>query len=166
MRLLSFQQQQNLHNRRSHAHSKFRISPVSISTSINRSAEARVASNNAGSVSSLTQSVAADAAAVSGCPFTALKTQLTGVGRLPQKQHTAANVSVPGPAPFSFESLGDVGTIFFEGLHVAMLKFDQKYGPVCRYVCAAVTASGFISVQSKPQPRHNMHCWCCCRCCC
>jgi hypothetical protein len=30
------------------------------------------------------------------------------------------------------ESLGDVGTIFFEGLHVAMLKFSQKYGPVCR----------------------------------
>lgn len=33
----------------------------------------------------------------------------------------------------SLESLVDVGTIFFEGLHVAMLKFSQKYGPVCRW---------------------------------
>jgi len=41
--------------------------------------------------------------------------------------------SVPGPSPFSLDSLIDVGTIFFEGLHVAMLKFSEKYGPVCRF---------------------------------
>jgi hypothetical protein len=73
---------------------------------------------------------AADAAAA-GCPFTALRNQL-GVGANSRPEVDAAAADVPGPAPFSFESLVDVGTIFFEGLHVAMLKFSEKYGPVCR----------------------------------
>lgn len=94
---------------------------------------ARAASNSAGSASSFAHSVAADASAVasSRCPFTALKSQLSVTWAQP-KQET--ELSVPGPAPFSLESLSDVGTIFFDGLHVAMLNFSQKYGPVCRCV--------------------------------
>jgi hypothetical protein len=95
---------------------------------------ARAASNSAGSASSFAHSVAADAAAAaaasSGCPFTALKSQLSATW--PQQPKAEAVASVPGPAPFSLQSLGDVGTIFFDGLHVAMLNFSQKYGPVCR----------------------------------
>lgn len=119
---------------RSCAASKF--SPVSSVTAATRcrcrSLVRRAASNSAGSVSSLAHSVASDAAAASGCPFSAFKQQL-----LPQtnrQQQAASDIPVPGPAPFSLESLGDVSTIFFEGLHVAMLQFSQKYGPICRYV--------------------------------
>lgn len=54
------------------------------------------------------------------------------------KKPQKAAVAVPGPAPFSLESLADVGTIFIDGLHVAMLKFSAKYGPVCRYVLLRV----------------------------
>jgi hypothetical protein len=45
-----------------------------------------------------------------------------------------AAVDVPGPSHV-LQSMSDVGTIFFEGLHVAMLKFSQLYGPVCRSGC-------------------------------
>lgn len=117
-----------------------RCSPVSSVTAATRcrcrSVVRRAASNSAGSVSSLAHSVASDAAAASGCPFSALKQQL-----LPQanRQHAASGIPVPGPAPFSLESLGDVSTIFFEGLHVAMLQFSQKYGPICRYAALMST---------------------------
>lgn len=93
----------------------------------------QVASNsNVGPVSSLAQSVAADGAAA-GCPCTALKAQFAAATQ-PSTRQAAADTPLPGPAPFSLESLGDVGTIFFEGLHVAMVKFSAMYGPVCRWV--------------------------------
>jgi hypothetical protein len=76
---------------------------------------------------------AAAGAAASGCPFSALKAQLTGAAAAPAGPHSAGDaMPAPGPPPFSLQSLSDVGTIFFEGLHVAMLKFSEKYGPVCR----------------------------------
>lgn len=132
-----------LHARRSICqHSRNAVHTRSLNTA------ARAASNSAGSASSFAHSVAADAAAAasSSCPFTALKSQLSVTTWAQPKQEAA---SVPGPAPFSLESLGDVCTIFFDGLHVAMLSFSQKYGPVCRCVSAGAPPHSALPLQPE-----------------
>lgn len=134
---ISSHRQQHALFRRTCAPNRFKPSPVSINTRSRLPVIPRVASNSAEAVSSFTQTVTGDATAAAACPFTALKNQLTAASRVvqqKQQQRSSADVAVPGPAPFSLESLSDVATIFFQGLHVAMLAFNQKYGPVCRYI--------------------------------
>jgi hypothetical protein len=92
----------------------------------------RVASNQMNAAPPAAAADASSASAAAGCPFAALKAQLAAVPR-PQPLPDAG-AAAPGPAPFSLQSLSDVMTIFLEGLHVAMLKFSEKYGPVCRWV--------------------------------
>eukprot|EP00775_Hariotina_reticulata_P002129 gene2129-2448_t len=52
--------------------------------------------------------------------------------------------------------MGDVGTIFFEGLHVAMLKFSQQYGPVCRFANPASLngATSWVFLNSPENIQH------------
>ncbi|PRW33565.1 cytochrome P450 [Chlorella sorokiniana] len=54
-------------------------------------------------------------------------------GAQPQRQRALGSVQTPGPDPFSLQSLQDVGCIFTDGLHEAMLRFSQRYGPVSRF---------------------------------
>ncbi|WIA42697.1 hypothetical protein OEZ86_008649 [Tetradesmus obliquus] len=111
---------------------------------------ARVATNPAGSAATRSLTALTESAEASGCPFTALKSQLT------RPKPDQVQVDVPGPAPFSLESLGDVGTIFFEGLHVAMLKFSAKYGPVCRFANPA-SLNGATSWVFLNSPQNIQH---------
>eukprot|EP00878_Enallax_costatus_P019160 GHUV01020204.1.p1 GENE.GHUV01020204.1~~GHUV01020204.1.p1 ORF type:complete len:498 (+),score=145.15 GHUV01020204.1:378-1871(+) len=120
-----------------------------------RLAVARAITNSAGSAAqhTLSQATIAAGEAASGCPFTALKNQL---GLSAQNAPVKTAAEVPGPEPFSLESLGDVGTIFFEGLHVAMLKFSQKYGPVCRFANPASLngATSWVFLNSPENIQH------------
>lgn len=80
----------------------------------------------------------AASAASSGCPFSKLSAAITSPLPKPPDQQGAREaeysaVVIPGPQPFSLESLIDVSQIFFHGLHAAMLQFSMKYGPICRY---------------------------------
>ncbi|KAF6262648.1 cytochrome P450 [Scenedesmus sp. NREL 46B-D3] len=113
---------------------------------------ARAATNTAGSAATRSITALTEGVEASGCPFTALKSQLTRPSAKPDQKQA----DVPGPAPFSFESLGDVGTIFFEGLHVAMLKFSQKYGPVCRFANPASlnAATSWVFLNSPENIQH------------
>lgn len=71
------------------------------------------------------------AAEATACPYTAFKRQLRGVLGGPAEA-APSGVVTPGPAAFSLASLGDVGCIFTDGIHQAMLRFEEKYGPVSR----------------------------------
>ncbi|GIL78304.1 hypothetical protein Vretifemale_7752 [Volvox reticuliferus] len=72
------------------------------------------------------------------CPFEKLATVIsdvtlsttatTAIAAGPSELHP-----IPGPPPLSLDALKDVSVIFLEGLHVAMLRFSEKYGPVCRF---------------------------------
>ncbi|KAG2435417.1 hypothetical protein HYH02_011918 [Chlamydomonas schloesseri] len=50
----------------------------------------------------------------------------------------------------------DVSVIFFEGLHVAQLKFSQKYGPVCRFANPASLngATSWVFINSPENIQH------------
>ncbi|PNW87838.1 hypothetical protein CHLRE_01g003850v5 [Chlamydomonas reinhardtii] len=63
---------------------------------------------------------------------------------------------IPGPAPLSLEALKDVSVIFFEGLHVAQLKFSEKYGPVCRFANPASLngATSWVFINSPENIQH------------
>ena len=64
------------------------------------------------------------------CPFTGRLAD-EGAGGAPRQ--ASGSVATPGPAAFSLQSLQDVALIFTDGLHEAMLRFAQRYGPVSRW---------------------------------
>ncbi|GFR44798.1 hypothetical protein Agub_g6133, partial [Astrephomene gubernaculifera] len=68
----------------------------------------------------------------------------------------AALRPIPGPPPLSLEALKDVSIIFFEGLHVAMLRFSQKYGPICRFANPASLngATSWVFLNSPDAIQH------------
>jgi hypothetical protein len=70
----------------------------------------------------------------SKCPFHSVASAFSQAGASPSRPEAAAKeaMHIPGPHPMSIESLLDVSEIFRNGLHVAMLKFSEKYGPICR----------------------------------
>ena len=49
-----------------------------------------------------------------------------------QKEHDRAP-QAPGPEALSLESALDVSQILRFGIHEAMLRFNNKYGDVCRF---------------------------------
>lgn len=74
-----------------------------------------------------------DAPGAAKCPFSQLKELAKG----PQPRTLgdgaqSEGVPIPGPSPLSLNSLLDVGSIFYEGLHAAQLRFSRNYGPICR----------------------------------
>lgn len=107
--------------------------PASRSVFPSRHASALRVARTVGGGASLAGDPTASATGASACPFSALKQQLSGGGAAAQRPQQPA-AAIPGPAPFSLESLQCVSSIFFDGLHVAMLKFEKRYGPVCRCV--------------------------------
>jgi hypothetical protein len=73
--------------------------------------------------------------AVATCPFAAMARALDGGQRDQRSALMVDEMPIPGPRPFSLQSLNDVLTIFTSGgLHAAQLHFAQKYGPICRWV--------------------------------
>ncbi|GIL57873.1 hypothetical protein Vafri_13130 [Volvox africanus] len=66
--------------------------------------------------------------AISSAAHPVLTTAITAFAAAPSELQP-----IPGPPPLSLDALKDVSIIFFEGLHVAMLRFSEKYGPVCRF---------------------------------
>lgn len=79
------------------------------------------------------------ASAAPACPYHALTGALSSIGvnlapnSAASRPAASHEVPFPGPAPFSLDSMADVFKIFTSGLHVAMLDFSAKYGPVCRF---------------------------------
>ena len=71
---------------------------------------------------------------LSKCPFQSVASAFSQAAASPSRPETASGDTkqIPGPHPMSLESLLDVTEIFRNGLHVAMLKFSGKYGPICR----------------------------------
>ncbi|KAG2490073.1 hypothetical protein HYH03_011538 [Edaphochlamys debaryana] len=63
---------------------------------------------------------------------------------------------IPGPPSFSLAALRDVSIIFSEGLHVAMLKFSERYGPICRFANPASLngATSWVFLNSPDNIRH------------
>ncbi|GLC47259.1 hypothetical protein PLESTB_001835900 [Pleodorina starrii] len=63
---------------------------------------------------------------------------------------------IPGPAPLSLAALQDVSIIFTQGLHVAMLAFSEKYGPVCRFANPASLngATSWVFLNSPEAVQH------------
>lgn len=101
----------------------------------------------------IAQEVKEVAAAASKCPFTQLKSAIAGTGAQPASP-TSGTVPIPGPPPLSFAALQDVSVIFTRGLHNAMLRFDERYGPVCRWGVtqrdgALRTLTGRVAVHQK-----------------
>ena len=76
-------------------------------------------------------SVGGELTAAASCPYTAVKQTLQRLAPLAGQLESGAIVT-PGPSAFSLDSLADVGVIFTDGIHEAMLHFSQKYGPASR----------------------------------
>jgi hypothetical protein len=71
----------------------------------------------------------------SKCPFSRVAGSL-GLAKervTDQPKEKVAHVETPGPPAFSIQSFLDVAMILTKGIHEAMLAFNAKYGPVCRY---------------------------------
>lgn len=93
----------------------------------------------------------------SGCPVSAVKNLFKNSKSKPlskerQEEHDRAPLA-PGPPALSLESALDVSQILRFGIHEAMLRFNNKYGDVCRfanparYVSCSVRASGVIRIE-------------------
>ena len=76
-------------------------------------------------------SVGGELTAAASCPYTAVKETLQRLSPLAGQLEGGAIVN-PGPSAFSLDSLADIGVIFTDGIHEAMLRFSEKYGPVSR----------------------------------
>lgn len=76
----------------------------------------------------------AQAPSVSGCPLSALKSKFANLklSKEKQEEHDRAP-QAPGPPALSLESALDVSQILRFGIHEAMLRFNNKYGDVCRF---------------------------------
>lgn len=87
-------------------------------------------------VGTFTEERVAEATSTSACPFHAVQAAVADAGfMLPRTQsipRQSREVETPGPDVFSWDSMVDVGTIVIGGMHIAMLRFSEKYGPVCR----------------------------------
>jgi hypothetical protein len=75
--------------------------------------------------------------AASGCPVSAVKNMFANsksrpLSRERQEEHDRAP-QAPGPPALSLESALDVSQILRLGIHEAMLRFNNKYGDVCRF---------------------------------
>lgn len=62
----------------------------------------------------------------SGCPFHEVETEEN------QSSHVETQLA-PGPRPFSLRSAWDVSKILRFGIHEAMHRFFETYGPICRF---------------------------------
>ncbi|GLI63266.1 hypothetical protein VaNZ11_006170 [Volvox africanus] len=85
---------------------------------------------------------------ISAAAHPVLTTAMTGFAAAPSE--------LPGPPPLSLDALKDVSIIFFEGLHVAMLRFSEKYGPVCRFANPASLngATSWVFLNSPANIQH------------
>lgn len=99
----------------------------------------------------------------SGCPVSAVKRLVLNSKSKPlsperQDEHDRAP-QAPGPPALSLESALDVSQILRFGIQEAMLRFNNKYGDVCRFAnparcvlrgpaCALVVLGGFESVDA------------------
>jgi hypothetical protein len=103
-----------------------------------RSTMAQVAQVGSGATATNQANSNAGASSAATCPFSALKATVSGVLQPATSSSPSffdvrsATTPIPGPPPFSWQALQDVSIIFTQGLHVAMLRFSEKYGSTCR----------------------------------
>eukprot|EP00884_Botryococcus_braunii_P015417 jgi/Botrbrau1/2559/Bobra.0079s0045.1 len=82
------------------------------------------------------------------CPFSRVAGSL-GLAKervSDRPKENAGHVETPGPSAFSIQSFLDVSMILSKGIHHAMVEFNAKYGPVCRFANPADLngASGWL----------------------
>ncbi|EFJ41317.1 cytochrome P450 [Volvox carteri f. nagariensis] len=125
------------------------------------SARAAKAMPLAASALDASTSTAAPDQQTSKCPFSQLASKISAAtGAVPatsvRAAHPAELQPIPGPAPLSLEALKDVSIIFLEGLHVAMLRFSDKYGPICRFANPASLngATSWVFLNSPENIQH------------